>query len=97
MTRTRTLDCDEDDDYKSDCYSFDSDSVALSVIIDQDLGLVGDTLPPNLNPPPIPELKTKDIDGRKYKYGLEIYNSNIFPQLTTSNGNQISISTTNIN
>ena len=56
FVRTKTVDCDDgEDDNLSDVSSVGSaDSVALSVIIDQDFGLIGITTPPCVSPPPVP-------------------------------------------
>ena len=68
LTRTRTLDCDDEveEDAISNISSYDTDSVALSVIVDQDFGLVGDTVPPNISPPPVPDLLNENIHNQKY-------------------------------
>ena len=68
MTRTRTLDCDDEveEDAISNISSYDTDSVALSVIVDQDFGLVGDTVPPNISPPPVPDLLNENIHNANY-------------------------------
>jgi hypothetical protein len=87
LTRTRTLDCD-DQDVGSDISSYDSDSVALSVIVDQDLGLVGGTVPPNITPPPIPGLKFEDIGFSASKEFL-INKLNTGSNTTILDGNQI--------
>ena len=87
LTRTRTLDCD-DQDVGSDISSYDSDSVALSVIVDQDLGLVGGTVPPNFSPPPIPGLNDEDIICSASKEFL-INKLNTWPSATILEGNQI--------
>ena len=95
LTRTRTLDCD-DQDVGSDISSYDSDSVALSVIVDQDLGLVGGTVPPNISPPPIPGLKTEDIGFRTSKE-FSINKINDWSNTTLLDGNQIYLDITNKN
>ena len=68
LTRTRTLDCDDEveEDAISNISSYDTDSVALSVIVDQDFGLVGDTVPPNISPPPVPDLLNENIHNANY-------------------------------
>ena len=68
LTRTRTLDCDDEveEDAISNISSYDTDSVALSVIVDQDFGLVGDTVPPNISPPPVPDLLNENIHNKKH-------------------------------
>ena len=95
LTRTRTLDCD-DQDVGSDISSYDSDSVALSVIIDQDLGLVGGTVPPDISPPPIPGLKNEDIDLRASNE-LSTNKLNSWSNTTILDGNQIYLDIKNKN
>ena len=87
LTRTRTLDCD-DDEHESDVSSFDSDSVALSVIVDQDLGLVGSTIPPSATPPPIPDIETEGVDYDNCFYA-SIDTSDNWSHVATADGDQI--------
>ena len=95
LTRTRTLDCD-DQDVGSDASSYDSDCVALSVIVDQDLGLVGGTVPPNISPPPIPGLKNEDIDRSSYK-DFSINKADAWCNTTIQGGDPIYIGIANMN
>ena len=87
LTRTRTLDCD-DQDAGSNISSYDSDSVALSVIVDQDLGLVGDTIPPNISPPPIPDLKNENTECPKFN-DISIDKTDTWSITKFLNGSQI--------
>jgi hypothetical protein len=87
LIRTRILDCD-DDEFESDVSSFDSDSVALSVIVDQDLGLVGNTIAPSVSPPPIPDIQTEEVDYEKCFYN-SINTSDNWSHVATADGDQI--------
>ena len=88
LTRTRTLDCDEveEDDDISDISSYDTDSVALSVIVDQDFGLVGDTVPPNISPPPVPDILNENVHNIKYNIDTWL---DTWTNPSQTNGNQI--------
>ena len=87
LNRTRTLNCD-DDETESDVSSDGSDSVALSVIIDQDLGIAGITTPPSVSPPPLPLVTTGGDDYNGGFYGTVSTIDNYSP-LTTVDGDQI--------
>ena len=88
LTRTRTLDCDDEveEDAISDISSYDTDSVALSVIVDQDFGLVGDTIPPNISPPPVPDHLNENI--RSTNYNIDTW-LDTWTNTSLTNGNQI--------
>ena len=88
LTRTRTLDCDDEveEDAISDISSYDTDSVALSVIVDQDFGLVGDTIPPNISPPPVPDLLNENIHSTNYNIDTWL---DTWTNTSLTNGNQI--------
>ena len=91
LTRTRTLDCDDEveEDAISDISSYDTDSVALSVIVDQDFGLVGDTIPPNISPPPVPDLLNENIHSTNYNIDTWL---DTWTNTSLTNGNQINFS-----
>ena len=62
LKSTQKLHCD-DKELASDVLSCDSNSVALSVVFDQDFGLIGSTSPPSVSPPAIPDLgTTEEVD-----------------------------------
>ena len=88
LTRTRTLDCDDEveEEAISDISSYDTDSVALSVIVDQDFGLVGDTIPPNISPPPVPDLLNENIHSTNYNIDTWL---DTWTNTSLTNGNQI--------
>ena len=84
MTRTRLIDCDDTCiENRSDVDSQNSDSVALSVIVDQDLGLIGDSIPPTISPPQVPQLEIKSAFNKVTEY------SGPCSQQPSANGSQI--------